>query len=176
VRLCLWTTDYCSSTSVEYGDPWWNDIDRGKRRTRRKTFASASLSTTNHMGWHECQSGPSLERLATDCVNHGTALTEVLMHIHMCIICEVICIWMAFFCDCALWSLVHTEELTVTSLILETVNSCEMSVTIYQTTLYLSPRVLQMLPHVFVQKYINWGLEAKFLSGFCSSAAPIAVV
>jgi hypothetical protein len=31
----------------EHGEPWWNDTDRGNRRTLRKTCHSATLSTTN---------------------------------------------------------------------------------------------------------------------------------
>jgi hypothetical protein len=28
-------------------EPWWNNIDRGNKRTRRRTCPNATLSTTN---------------------------------------------------------------------------------------------------------------------------------
>jgi hypothetical protein len=36
----------------EYGEPWWNDTDRGKPKNSEKTCPSATLSTTYpHMDW-----------------------------------------------------------------------------------------------------------------------------
>jgi hypothetical protein len=51
VRLRLWTaaTDgpiVHPQMIYEYGEPWWNYIDRENRRTRRITCPSATLSTT----------------------------------------------------------------------------------------------------------------------------------
>jgi hypothetical protein len=52
VRLCI-STAATSGSFVHtqiicvYGEPWWDDIDRENRRTRRKTCPTASLSTTN---------------------------------------------------------------------------------------------------------------------------------
>jgi hypothetical protein len=56
----------------EHGDPWWNDIDRGNRRTQRKICPSATLSTTDPT-WIDM--GVNLgfwgERPAITCLNHG---------------------------------------------------------------------------------------------------------
>jgi hypothetical protein len=52
----------------------WNEIDRGKPTTRRKTCPSATLSTTN-LTWTYLGSNPGLrgERPATNRLSHGTA-------------------------------------------------------------------------------------------------------
>jgi hypothetical protein len=52
----------------------WNEIDRGKPTTRRKTCLSATLSTTN-LTWTDPGSNPGLrgERPATNRLSHGTA-------------------------------------------------------------------------------------------------------
>jgi hypothetical protein len=52
----------------------WNEIDRGKPTTRRKTSPSATLSTTN-LTWTDPGSNPGLrgERPATNRLSHGTA-------------------------------------------------------------------------------------------------------
>jgi hypothetical protein len=52
----------------------WNEIDRGKRTTRRKTCPSATLSTTNPK-WTDPGSNPGIrgERPATNRLRHGTA-------------------------------------------------------------------------------------------------------
>jgi BarH-like protein len=50
VRRCLWSAAINGSTAHLTGDiwvwePWWNDIDRENRRTRRKICPNATLST-----------------------------------------------------------------------------------------------------------------------------------
>jgi hypothetical protein len=57
----------------EIGEPWWNDIDRGNQRTRRKTRPSATLSATNPT-WTD----PDLhgQRPVTNHLSHGTALMD----------------------------------------------------------------------------------------------------
>jgi hypothetical protein len=52
----------------------WNEIDRGKPTTRRKTCPSATLSTTN-LTWTDPGSSPGVrgERPATNRLSHGTA-------------------------------------------------------------------------------------------------------
>jgi hypothetical protein len=54
----------------------WNEIDREKPTTRRKTCPSATLSTTN-LTWTDQGSIPGLrgERPATNRLSHGTAIT-----------------------------------------------------------------------------------------------------
>jgi hypothetical protein len=51
----------------EYGEPRWNDIDRGNQITRGKSYASAILSTTNPT-WTDPEADPGLrvERPATN--------------------------------------------------------------------------------------------------------------
>jgi hypothetical protein len=53
----------------------WNEIDRGKPTTRRKTCPSAILSTTNPT-WIDAGSNPGVRsgRPATNRLSHGTAL------------------------------------------------------------------------------------------------------
>jgi hypothetical protein len=52
----------------------WNQIDRGKPTTRRKTCPSATLSTTNPT-WTDPVSNPGLRsgRPASNRLSHGTA-------------------------------------------------------------------------------------------------------
>jgi hypothetical protein len=52
----------------------WNEIDREKPTTRRKTCPSATLSTTNPT-WTDPGSNPGLsgERPASNRLSHGTA-------------------------------------------------------------------------------------------------------
>jgi hypothetical protein len=52
----------------------WNETDRGKPITRRKTCPSATLSTTNFT-WTDPGSNPGLcgERPATNRLSHGTS-------------------------------------------------------------------------------------------------------
>jgi hypothetical protein len=59
----------------EYGEQWWNDTDRGKWRTRRRTCPSATFSTLNPT-WTDpgMNSGLCGERPATNCLSHGMAL------------------------------------------------------------------------------------------------------
>jgi hypothetical protein len=58
----------------------WNEIDREKPPTRRKTCPNATLSTTNPT-WTDPESNPGLrsERPATNCLSHGTALWWLLL-------------------------------------------------------------------------------------------------
>jgi hypothetical protein len=58
----------------ENGDAWWNGIDGGNRRTRRKICPSATLSATNPT-WTEPGKNTGLhgERHATNGLSHGTA-------------------------------------------------------------------------------------------------------
>jgi hypothetical protein len=55
----------------------WNEIDRGKPTTRRKTCPSAILSTTNPT-WTDPGSNPGLRsgRQVTNRLSHGTALSK----------------------------------------------------------------------------------------------------
>jgi hypothetical protein len=55
----------------------WNETDRGKPKTRRKTCPSATLSTTNPT-WTDPGSNPGLRsgRPATNRLSHGTALVS----------------------------------------------------------------------------------------------------
>jgi hypothetical protein len=70
-----WWGFLCFSILMEHR---WNEIDRGSRSTRRKTWLSATLSTTNPT-WTDPGSNPGLsdERTATNRLSHGTVL-------HMC--------------------------------------------------------------------------------------------
>jgi hypothetical protein len=54
----------------------WNETDRGKPTTWRKTCPSATLPTTNPT-WTDPESNPGLrgERPATNRLSHGTAYT-----------------------------------------------------------------------------------------------------
>jgi hypothetical protein len=63
----------------EYGEPWWDDTDRGNKIIRRETWQSATLSTTNIM-WPEPGANPSLngERPATNRLSHGVVLRNYL--------------------------------------------------------------------------------------------------
>jgi hypothetical protein len=58
----------------------WNEIDRGKPTTHRKTCPSATLSTTN-LTWIDLGSNPGLrgERPATNRLSHGTAYFTALL-------------------------------------------------------------------------------------------------
>jgi hypothetical protein len=57
----------------------WNEIDRGKPTTRRKTCLRATLPTTN-LTWTDPGSNPGLrgERPATNRLSHGTAHSRTL--------------------------------------------------------------------------------------------------
>jgi hypothetical protein len=59
----------------ECGEPWWDDIDSGNRRTRRKTCLNATLCTTNPT-WTGPGANSALrgEMSATNRLSHGTAL------------------------------------------------------------------------------------------------------
>jgi hypothetical protein len=39
--------DVHSQMIHKYGEPWWNDVDRGKLKNLEKTCPSATLSNTN---------------------------------------------------------------------------------------------------------------------------------
>jgi hypothetical protein len=58
----------------EYGEPWWNYIDRGKLKNSEKRCHSATLSTTSP-SWIDPLANPGLrcERPATNGLSHGTA-------------------------------------------------------------------------------------------------------
>jgi hypothetical protein len=45
----------------EYGESWWNDIDRGNQISPRKTCPSATSSTTNHI-WTDLGANLGLHR------------------------------------------------------------------------------------------------------------------
>ena len=62
---------FCNRCKKEHQ---WNEIDRGKPTTRRKTRPSATLSTTNPT-WTDPGSNPGLRsgRPATNRLSHGTA-------------------------------------------------------------------------------------------------------
>jgi hypothetical protein len=57
----------------EYEEPWWNDIDRGNRRTLRKTCQSSILSTTKPT-WTDKDANLGLhgEKSVTNCLSCGT--------------------------------------------------------------------------------------------------------
>jgi hypothetical protein len=59
----------------EYGEPRWNDADRGKSKNLDKTCRRAILSTTNPI-WTEPGVKPRLrgERQAINRLSHGTAI------------------------------------------------------------------------------------------------------
>jgi hypothetical protein len=65
----------------------WNEIDREKPTTRRKTCPSATLSTTNFT-WTDPGSNPGLrgERPATNRLNHGTAKRLVASQVYHVVI------------------------------------------------------------------------------------------
>jgi hypothetical protein len=69
---------YCSSPDdrlYEYGEPRWNDIDRGKLKASEKTSPSATLSTENPT-WTDPAANPGLcgERPASNHLGHGVAI------------------------------------------------------------------------------------------------------
>jgi hypothetical protein len=53
----------------------WNDTDRGKKKTRRKTCPNADFSTANP-SWAALGANPDRrsEKLATNCLSYGKAL------------------------------------------------------------------------------------------------------
>jgi hypothetical protein len=67
-------------------EQWWNDIDRENRRTRRKTYPSATLSTTNPT-WLDPGANPGRrgERPATNDLSHGTAYIKPKICGYMCL-------------------------------------------------------------------------------------------
>jgi hypothetical protein len=74
-RGCLLTLAYYAFPRwYEFGERRWNDIDRGKWRTRRKICPSATLSTI-YPTWIEPGANPGLrgDRPATNYLSHGTA-------------------------------------------------------------------------------------------------------
>jgi hypothetical protein len=78
-RGCLLTIAYYAFPRwYEFGERRWNDILTGENwRTRRKTYPSATLSTTNPT-WNDPGANPGLrgQRPATNNLNHGTAFME----------------------------------------------------------------------------------------------------
>jgi hypothetical protein len=73
----LWWRSAVSYQVLQLMEHQWNEIDRGKPTTRRKTCLSATLSTAN-LTWTDLGSNPGLrgERPATDRLSHGTARTN----------------------------------------------------------------------------------------------------
>jgi hypothetical protein len=65
----------------EHGELEWNDIDRGNGRTRRETWSSATLSTTNPT-WNDPGVNPgfSYERPDTNRLSHGTAVVDIKLY------------------------------------------------------------------------------------------------
>jgi hypothetical protein len=82
-RGCLLTLAYYAFPRwYEFGERRWSDILTGEnRRTRRKTYPSATLSTTNPT-WIDPGANPGLrgERPATNDLSHGTAHQWHLVH------------------------------------------------------------------------------------------------
>jgi hypothetical protein len=68
----------------EFGERRWNDIDRGNRKTRRKTCPSATLSTTNPT-WIDPGANPGLrgERPPTNDLSRGTVSSAYLL-VYVC--------------------------------------------------------------------------------------------
>jgi hypothetical protein len=59
---------------LEYGEPWWNDIDRGKPKNSEENVAQCYfVHHKTHMGTNL---GLCSVRPATDCMSHGTAYVE----------------------------------------------------------------------------------------------------
>jgi hypothetical protein len=56
----------------EYGEPWWNDIDRENQINWRETCPIATLSTTDPT-WTDLGTDVDLrsDRLATHLLSHG---------------------------------------------------------------------------------------------------------
>jgi hypothetical protein len=56
-------------------EQWWSELTGENRRTWRKTYPSATLSTTNPT-WVDTgvNSGLGGERSVTNCLGHGTAI------------------------------------------------------------------------------------------------------
>jgi hypothetical protein len=79
VRKCLWTAatngPIVHPWYIEYGQPWWNDTDRGNRGIRIKTSPSATLSTTNPT-WTDPGANPG---------RHGK------FHLYLCIVTWALC-------------------------------------------------------------------------------------
>jgi hypothetical protein len=80
---CLWLRPptgllFIAQVIYEYGEPWWNDIHRGHRRTRTGTCPSATFSTTNPT-WNDPVANPGLRggSPATNRLSHGTSLNSM---------------------------------------------------------------------------------------------------
>jgi hypothetical protein len=59
----------------DYGELWWNDIDRRNRGTWRKAYPSANLPITNPT-WTDPGANLGLcgERVVTNSLGHGMAI------------------------------------------------------------------------------------------------------
>jgi hypothetical protein len=81
----------------EYGEPRWNDVDRGSRRTRRRTFPHATLFTTNRTRTDPV-ANPGLrgDRPATNHLRHSTATAKVF--VETCSL-RSIAYWGGTFCE-----------------------------------------------------------------------------
>jgi hypothetical protein len=68
----------------EFGERWWDDIDRGKPKNSEKTYPSATLSATN-LTWIDHGANPGLhdEIPATNDLSHGArARAHARTHTH----------------------------------------------------------------------------------------------
>jgi hypothetical protein len=68
--VCLAVLLFIKQIIYEYGQPWWNDIDKGKS----KNCPSANSSTTNPARNDPgAKTGLRIKRLATNRLSYGTA-------------------------------------------------------------------------------------------------------
>jgi hypothetical protein len=92
-RGCLLTLAYYAFPRwYEFGERRWSDIDRGNRRTPRKTCPGATFFTINPT-WVDLGANPGLrgERPATNRLSHGTAQRAVFDHNISAVWCKFIC-------------------------------------------------------------------------------------
>jgi hypothetical protein len=63
----------------EYGEPWWNYIDRGKLKNSEKTYPSATSTAANPTCTDlSMDLGRCSERLVTNRLSHSMALAQSL--------------------------------------------------------------------------------------------------
>jgi hypothetical protein len=71
---CIHQRSYCSFSgdiTYKYGDPLWNDIDRGKPKNSEKNLPAFSANPMwTDPGANLCLRG---ERMATSCMSHAAA-------------------------------------------------------------------------------------------------------
>jgi hypothetical protein len=59
----------------EYGQPWWNDIDRADPKNSEKNLSQCHFVHQNsHMDRPRCKPGLFIERPAANCLNHGMVI------------------------------------------------------------------------------------------------------